>query len=232
MTYKTDIIEYLSDVVDAVNKTVNIVSATTPSAGIQEITVDDVKWIQPSIALSIGGNDYTVSSITGCVITLIGDDAIIVDSFTLPTVYFFHGTVKETNITLTKRQYDTDKTPLVYLLEIFSERFNEDVDEFERVSDLRLFFLTHANFEEWEVDDFYANSIKPMQRLVQHFIDTLNKQVRVQQIRDYELTNLSRFGVYVNNKGFEATLFEDKLSGVELRISLELRKPTDCSGCC
>ncbi|MFZ9893506.1 MAG: hypothetical protein ACO3FO_06995 [Candidatus Nanopelagicaceae bacterium] len=156
----------------------------------------------------------------------------MVSSFTLPTVYFFHGTVKETNITLTKRQFDTDKTPLVYLLEIFSERFNEDVDEFERVSDLRLFFLTHANFEEWEVDDFYANSIKPMQRLVQHFIDTLNKQVRVQQIRDYELTNLSRFGVYVNNKGFEATLFEDKLSGVELRISLELRKPTDCSGCC
>ncbi len=121
---------------------------------------------------------------------------------------------------------------MVYLLEIFSERFNEDVDEFERVSDLRLFFLTHANFEEWEIDEFYDNSIKPMQRLVQHFIDTLNKQVRVQQIRDYELTNLSRFGVYVNNKGFESTLFEDKLSGVELRISLELRKPTDCSGCC
>ena len=232
MTYKTDIIEYLSDVLDAVNKTVNIVSATTPSAGIQEITVDDVKWIQPSIVLSIGGNDYTVSSIAGCVITLIGASAIVVSSFTLPTVYFFHGTVKETNITLTKRQFDTDKTPLVYLLEIFSERFNEDVDEFERVSDLRLFFLTHANFEEWEVDDFYANSIKPMQRLTQHFIDTLNKQVRVQQIRDYELTNLSRFGVYVNNKGFESTLFEDKLSGVELRISLELRKPTDCSGCC
>jgi hypothetical protein len=156
----------------------------------------------------------------------------VVSSFTLPTVHFFHGTVKETNITLTKRQFDTQKTPLVYLLEIFSERFNEDVDEFERVSDLRLFFLTHANFEEWEVDDFYANSIKPMQRLTQHFIDTLNKQVRVQQIRDYELTNLSRFGVYVNNKGFESTLFEDKLSGVELRISLELRKPTDCSGCC
>jgi hypothetical protein len=232
MTYKTDIIEYLSDVVDAIDKTVNIVSATTPSAGIQEITVDDIKWIQPSIVLSIGGNDYTVSSISGCVITLIGASAIVVSSFTLPTVHFFHGTVKETNITLTKRQFDTQKTPLVYLLEIFSERFNEDVDEFERVSDLRLFFLTHANFEEWEVDDFYANSIKPMQRLTQHFIDTLNKQVRVQQIRDYELTNLSRFGVYVNNKGFESTLFEDKLSGVELRISLELRKPTDCSGCC
>jgi len=232
MTYKTDIIEYLSDVLDAVDKTITILSTTNPSAGVYTITVDDVKWIQPSIALSIGGNDYTVSSISGCVITLIGDSAIVVSSFTLPTVYFFHGTVKETNITLTKRQFDTDKTPLVYLLEIFSERFNDDIDEFERVSDLRLFFLTHADFENWEVDDFYANSIKPMQRLVQHFIDTLNKQVRVQQIRDYELTNLSRFGVYVNNKGFESTLFEDKLSGVELRISLELRKPTDCSGCC
>jgi len=232
MTYKTDIIEYLSDVLDAVDKTITILSTTNPSAGVYTITVDDVKWIQPSIALSIGGNDYTVSSISGCVITLIGDSAIVVSSFTLPTVYFFHGTVKETNITLTKRQFDTDKTPLVYLLEIFSERFNDDIDEFERVSDLRLFFLTHADFENWEVDDFYANSIKPMQRLVQHFIDTLNKQVRVQQIRDYELTNLSRFGVYVNNKGFESTLFEDKLSGVELRISLELRKPTDCYGCC
>ena len=232
MMYKTDIIDYLSSVLTAVNKTVTITATSNPSAGVYTITVDDVKWIQPSIVLSIGNNDYTVSSISGCVITLSGSAAIVVSSFTLPTVYFFHGTVKETNITLTKRQFDTDKTPLVYLLEIFSERFNEDVDEFERVSDLRLFFLTHANFEDWEVDDFYTNSIKPMQRLAQHFIDTLNKQVRVQQIREYELTNLSRFGVYVNNKGFESTLFEDKLSGVELRISLELRKPTDCGGYC
>ena len=232
MMYKTDIIDYLNSVLTAVNKTVTIKATTNPSAGVYTITVDDVKWIQPSIVLSIGSNNYTVSSISGCVITLSGSAAIVVSSFTLPTVHFFHGTVKETNITLTKRQFDTQKTPLVYLLEIFSERFNEDVDEFERVSDLRLFFLTHANFEDWEIDEFYDNSIKPMQRLVQHFIDTLNKQVRVQQIRDYELTNLSRFGVYVNNKGFESTLFEDKLSGVELRISLELRKPTDCGGYC
>jgi len=232
MTYKTDIIDYIGDVLNDVDKTITILSTTNPSGGVYIITVDDVKWIQPSIILSIGGNDYTVSSISGCVITLSGASAIVVSTFTLPTVYFFHGTVKETNITLTKRQFDTDKIPLVYLLEVFSERFNEDYDEFERVSDLRLFFLTHADFENWEVDDFYSNSIKPMQRLTQHFIDTLNKQVRVQQIRDYELTNLSRFGVYVNNKGFEATLFEDKLSGVELRISLELRKPTDCAGYC
>ena len=232
MTYKTDIIDYLNSVLTAVNKTVTITATSNPSACVYTITVDDVKWIQPSIVLSIGNNDYTVSLISGCVITLSGSAAIVVSSFTLPTVHFFHGTVKETNITLTKRQFDTQKTPLVYLLEIFSERFNEDVDEFERVSDLRLFFLTHANFEAWEIDEFYDNSIKPMQRLVQHFIDTLNKQVRVQQIREYELTNLSRFGVYVNNKGFESTLFEDKLSGVELRISLELRKPTDCGGYC
>jgi hypothetical protein len=78
MTYKTDIIEYLSDVLDAVDKTITILSTTNPSAGVYTITVDDVKWIQPSIALSIGGNDYTVSSISGCVITLIGASAIVV----------------------------------------------------------------------------------------------------------------------------------------------------------
>ena len=232
MMYKADIIDYLTSVLALVSKTIVIKSTATPSAGVQTITVDDVKWTQPYSVVTIGGNQYTVTSIVGCVITLAGDDAIIATSFDLPDVFFFHGTVKETNITLTTKQFDTEKTPMIYLLEIFTETFNDDPESaIERTSSLRLFFLTGADFEAWEIDDFYTNSIKPMQRLCQHFVDTLNAQPRVEDITEYDITNLSRFGVYVNNKGFESSLFEDKLSGVELAITLQLRNDWSCSDC-
>jgi len=233
MIYKTDLIEYIQGVLNSVPLTINICSVTSPSAGVYSVTVDDVKWLQPSTIVWIGGHDYTITIITGNVVTVTGGYAITAETFNAPSLHFFHGTVKETDITLRNIQSATDKTPFLYLMESFTENFNLDFESsIDRTADLRMFFATHSNYPEWVIDDIYLNALRPMQRLAQNFVDTLNKQTRVENILNYDITNLSRFGVYVDKKGFDASLFQDILTGVELRMSFEMRKEYPCDNQC
>ena len=118
-------------------------------------------------------------------------------------------------------------------MESFTERFNLDFESsIDRTVDLRIFFATHSNYPAWVIDDIYNNALRPMQRLAQNFVDTLNKDIRVEEVLEYEITNLSRFGVYVNNKGFDASLFQDILTGVELSMTFEMTKIYPCDNGC
>jgi hypothetical protein len=233
MIYKTDLIEYLQGILNDVPRTINIVSVSNPSVGVYSMMVDDIKWLQPSSIIWIGGVDYTITLVNGCEVVVTGGTAITAETFNAPEIHFFHGTVKETDITLRNIQNAMDKTPFLYLMESFTERFNLDFESsIDRTVDLRIFFATHSNYPEWVIDDIYNNALRPMQRLAQTFVDTLNKDVRIEEVLEFQITNLSRFGVYVNNKGFDASLFQDILTGVELSMTFEMVKIYPCDNGC
>lgn len=235
MIYKEDITEFIKGIVDNLVFTINIKSAVDNLDGTYSIEVDEFYYLQTGFKISIGGNDYVVNSInyTTCTAIVTGVALIVATSFDLYPIKFFHGTIRETNTELSDYTVARDKTPMVYFYENFSEKFFEDNDNvLERESDLRLFFLTQADFQQWQTNQFYDFAIKPMRRLLELFIESLKLMGRAQEIDSYDTTNHTRFGVFITDKGYEKNYWQDNLSGCELRITLQIAKEMNCPESC
>lgn len=235
MKYKDDITKVIEDIVALLDKTVKIKTVVDNGDGTFDLTVCDMKWAQPSFAVTISGNDYTIEKIDDInkVITVKGSPQPPVVTFDLYEVKYFHGTIKQTQQEITEIVEAKDKTPMVFFYEIFRETFFENFDDVrERQSDLRLFILTQGDFTKWQTKDFYANALKPMRRLTEMLIELFKASKRVNEIINFTTVNHTRFGVYIDNKGYEKILWVDKLTGVELRIVLELIKDGTCEPVC
>lgn len=153
-------------------------------------------------------------------------------TLTIYDPYYFSGTVIQTNLELEQIKDSSLKTPMIYLLEVLEDSFNNRDELNERESDLRLFFLTQANFEAWKTQDTYTNAIEPMRSLAYSFIDTLNKSKIIGTFAEYRLTNHTKFGVYTTDKGYTERIWNDDLAGVEMRITLPVLRDVSCNDFC
>jgi len=185
----------------------------------------------PNCPISIDGSSYVITEVVNNQsITIKGTSKPIVTEFAIPKPFYFHGTAIKTNIELSK--IDTfNKFPMVYLLEVLQDRFFARDEVNERETDLRLFFLAPSKFGEWTTDDHYKGAILPMRNLAYQFIKVLNDSKLINNFAEYTLINRVNFGVYVTDKGNESRIFNDDLSGVEMRITLPIKRNLNCNNC-
>jgi hypothetical protein len=249
MEYKKDITDILESLINEVNNEVNVLS-WTESSGIITLKVDDMLWTQIDWLFMF--NCRTVEDMnfhgTQCVIvdsyisngqqfvefkgvteTLVSTD---MTSYEVPHVYFFHGTPIAIGAELDKINNANNKTPMVWMMENFQERFFDDpLLRLERETTLRLFFLTQANHRQWVTQQAYDHCIAPMRRLMELFVDVI-KNDGTFDVTDlsYSVYNYAKFGVYINEKGMPTNKFADNLSGVEMSFVLKRYKP-DCCDC-
>lgn len=236
MNYRDSIITLVQQPVEAMTFPVTIDNIVA-NGNDYTLTCCDVYHAQPGFIVTIDGQQYTIVSVTypGTLVVrdLTGTNPITAESFDMYTPFFFHGTPIETNVELGQVKDAAEKTPMVWFLENFSEKFNDNEEEtLERESTCRIFFLTQADHNKWLTDDFYSNAILPMHRLLENWIADLkeNKRFETQDL-EYTTTNHIKFGVYIANKGVQSSLFSDKLSGVECAIVLKTYKPGECPDC-
>ena len=152
------------------------------------------------------------------------------NSVKLPEVKYFHGTVINTNNELSNIPHSNDKTPMVYLLEQFEERHFEGDSVLDREVTLRLFFLEEANSADWSTDEHYTNAIWYANEMINYFLnELLFKAKGIGRINDYFITNRVNFGVYQTDRGAIQQVFNDQLTGKELRITIPISKNfVDC----
>lgn len=249
MEYKKDITEILEGLLNNVSNEVNVLS-WTEAFGYITILVDDIKWAQVDWVLTL--NCRTVEDMnphaTECVITqayILGGVHTIqikavketlvsfnMTTFEVPLLHFFHGTPIAIGAELDKINDAGNKTPMMWMMENFQERFYDDpLLRLERETTLRLFFLTQANHRQWVTQQAYDHSIAPMRRLMELFVDVI-KNDGTFDVTDltYSVYNYAKFGVYINEKGMPTNKFADNLSGVEMSFVLKRYKP-DCCDC-
>jgi len=147
---------------------------------------------------------------------------------------FFFGTTMAVNQELSRITETSDKLPLVYLFEVFEETFTNDSNSRnDRTSPLRMFFLGPADFTNWKTADHHENAIKPMRNLAYDFIDYVTARSKeFGDVNEFRPKDHVKFGVFTDNKGHTNSLFNEKLSGVELRVNLPIRKSIACSEDC
>lgn len=186
--------------------------------------VDNIYHARKGMLLNIDGNEYTIFSTSqGISITVEGllSEA---ENYTVPNPFYFHGTPVKTNADHISGATSSAKVPMVYLYEILKERDLRVNSNIRRESDIRLFFLDSANFEDWNTDEHYSNRLLGLNNLVDTFIESARNYDCCFYLYDTDFTRINHvnWGVYQDNKGHMKKIFDDDLTGVELSFTLPL----------
>lgn len=224
-------IDIIKDLVTNLDLKLNVTSVETVGSTYKLFTCNTY-YLAPQSKVTINAVVYTV-------VSLVNNEYLIVSGASLPikgiynltNPYFTHGTVKQANEELSMESDMFKKTPMVFLKRPFSEIFYNGQQSDDRNADLTLYFLTQADFDHWQIDSFDENAIKPMYNLMTAFIEMINKNKQINKalINDYRIEEKIKFSVYVNDKGHEKSYFNDTLSGIQLNISLPIRKNYTCT---
>ncbi len=180
--------------------------------------------------------NITIDGVGYDILEVITDVSILLKGASIPTVgvknvnnvFFKHGTVTQTNNELTLEQDAFKKTPMVYLKRTFKDSVRR-FSSIDRESSITLFFLTQANFDQWDTENFDKYAVKPMRRLVYEFIDMLTKNKNIGDFDSYEIEDAIKFATFATDSGYEKQLFNDTLSGCRLDINLPIRKTYRCT---
>lgn len=234
MIHTRSLIDILEAVVADISIEMTITSVVDNGDDTFDVIVTDLKWLEVGRIVTINGFLFTVVSIDDDTNTIVftGTDTIFANTttFDLYAPFFWYGTPVAVNNQIQEIQQSQEKTPMVYLMLKFKERFNTDEElMLERESTCSLFFLTQADFDAWGTDDFYTNAIRPMRRLVDLFIAQIESDYQFNtQDLSYDVTDLPMFGVYVNTKGATNSWFSDNLSGLQMDVVFKINKTDDC----
>jgi hypothetical protein len=231
-----DIVEELISQLDIVVKFKSIVDN---GDGTYTIESCDTGYLFPCYKFILDGVTYTVLNevgkefVFGVKFTIKGNIIPTATELTLDALKYDHGTVIATKENLSKIELSSDKFPMAFCLEVLEDDFNNRNDSrVDRRAPIRLFFLSETDENNWNTNEHYEFSIKPMRNMLYKFIDHLNGSNIIGEFDSYKAINHAKFGVFVSSKGGHTQrIFNDKLSGVELRIDLPILKSRVCCPC-
>lgn len=232
-------VDIVEDLISGIDVIVKFKSVTDNLDGTYTIESCNTGYLFPMYEFDIDGVNYKVLNEIGKEFvfnerfTIKGNIIPTATEVTLNSLKYYHGTVIATKEELAKKELSSDKFPMAFLLEILEDDFNNvDDSRVDRNSQLRLFFLSETDENNWTTNEHYEFSIKPMRNLLYKFIAHLNESNKIGKINSYKAINHAKFGVYLSSKGGHTErIFNDKLSGVELRIDLPILKSRDCCPC-
>jgi hypothetical protein len=146
-----------------------------------------------------------------------------------PPIKFLHGTPQTTNGEyLQLGQNSLDKVPLVWLIENYQYNEPEGDSAIGAVFSVVLVCLDWAKEVAWNNDQHNDLVIKPMESLARAIRDSINSDFAFRRLEDIAMKPRPRFGVEVTNKGNRQKMFNEDLSGVEMRFSLQVRDLEEC----
>ena len=236
---KRETVDIVEDLIAQLSIVVPFNSIVDNGDGSYTIESCNTGYLFPCYKFILDGVDYTVLNEVGkefvfnSKFTIKGNVIPTATQVLLDGLKYYHGTVIATKEELARKELSSDKFPMAFLLEVLEDNFNNSDDaRIDRVSKLRLFFLSETDENNWTTQEHYEFSIKPMRNLLDKFITYLDRSNLIGKVDSYKAINHAKFGVFVSEKGGHTKrIFNDKLSGVELFIDLPIRKLKDCDDC-
>ena len=218
-----DITKEVQGIVDRINTTItgeyNSLTGTTEYCSTEWARIGKVVKDEALNEFIITGKEVNESITAEPLFT----PAVPLDGLTfLPLPFYITGTKIATNNEWKKVTNDlTQKTPLIWLLEIIrKQKFGRgDVREFS--ADLRLFFVDETDPTQFNTEDHRREVVEPMEELAESFLDVIrNDRSYPRSVTDnYQLNTFSRFGVETE-QGVIQNILDANLSGVELQFTL------------
>lgn len=220
----------LEPIVNAMDKSIICQSITDNGDGTYTFTCSNTKWITTGFNVIIGLNSYLIVEFE-C------NEWIKVSGSVLPTqltfdIYpfkFKHGTIKAVASELNQLHNYTDRLPLLFLHDITEDKIHFDkVDAVDNNVDVKLYFLIDCDYANWNINDSDLKAVNPMRNAVNEFIKSLSVSQYVAQLTSIgTVRNYNRFGNFDDN-GVLKNIFNEYLSGVQLRVSIPFLKECEC----
>ncbi len=220
MKLTVDILEDFINTLDLSGQVISFSDDGTNTTLVVEKTFHARKKMQ----LNVDGTDYEIFSVVNnASITVVGV-LPTASSYKVPNPFYFHGTPMMTNAHINGAR-ENQKVPMIYLYEILRERDKRENSRIVRESDLRLFFLDSADFDDWETDDHYSQRLLGLNNLVDEFITAARAYQCCFYLYETDFTRINhvKWGVWKDNAGHEKRLFDDELTGVEVSFTLPLK---------
>jgi len=227
-----DITKKVEATISKLTRTVTIDTITDLGDSIYRLDTCCTYWLRPCKTITIDSVNYKIQSfVQNESLTIKGDILPTAATFTITPPFYKHGTPMATNNELFHVDND-QQLPLVWLLEILTQTvFQNEENPLDYSSDLRLFFLDEYDPEDDLTSDIYTDIIRPMQSMVDEFIKEVEKDGNYNDLDEYKTINWSKFGVYTTNKGSTSKVLDAYLSGIEVKITLDIMKIENCNDC-
>ena len=229
-------IDFIGDIVDSIRQGASIISITnTPSTTNYVVVVTDLLDLTVGKMVSIGGVEYQITAINTLTpsFTVSSSVAPVGTQFNASYPFYIHGRFIAANNELNQIQNSLRKYPLIYLAENYSTR--ENLDPNLQIGDnvsCSIFIMNSSNYEDFTTEEHYTYTIDAMDSIANSFIDKLktNQFVQYREFSELERIRHTKWGLEVTNKGTTTNLFDDNLSGVELRLQIPIRKSINHCG--
>ncbi len=218
-----EVVDYIEGILNSLDFTIEIESFTQ---GDGETILDVCKTYhaRTKSLITIGGQEYNIKSVVNNTTIIIEGEPVNPTEGTLKTPNYFYGTATAVNNELSNMDKDL-KFPMLYCYEIIPEKFYNAPDSaIDREAEIRLYFLDNANFQDWTTKEHYNFVIKGMKNFQKHMIEKFNSCPKIGDFEDFNTINHVKFGVWTDRKGHTSRIFNEKMSGVELLVTLPLLK--------
>lgn len=220
----------LEPIINQIDKSVICQSVTDNNDGTYTFDCNYTKWATVGYSVTIGLDDYTITD-------FVCNESITVSGASLPTVLTFdlyapiykHGTILKVASELNKLKAKHLRTPMIFLHEIIEEnRHLDPLDVIDNDVDCRIYFLTEYDSKNWTQEDSSEKGVQPMRALCNEFIKALSVSQYVAPLNG--IGNVKNFPVFGNTteNGTIKNIFNEVLSGVQLKISIPFLKDCDC----
>lgn len=207
-------------------------------------------WLKPCFSIELG--QTTGGSIRGEVVAVSNNLYVDVvfesglvqtkEEFTVSSGTFIHGTLPMADVEVSRigngdpTKQEFKPFPLVYHQEIYRKQKQTLESSNDYIGqNLRIYFLDeYLQNTGWITEKHYDNIIYPMENYANWFVENLRNDKRVNKDyidnNTYDIIFRVKTGEYISNKNTKQ-VFAKNLSGVELVISLAIKKDNDCGGC-
>jgi hypothetical protein len=225
ITYKR-----LLPIVNSIDKTIVCNSVVDNLNGTYTFVCHNTKWLTVGYNVTIGLNTYLIADfVCNESITVSGNTIPLVLTFDAYEPIFKHGTIKQVASELNMILDFKQRTPLIFLHEVNDDKIHLDVlDNVDNDAECTLYFLTSANFQDWNQIDGDDKGVQPMRNLINEFIKALSVSQFVNDLTGIgSVKNYNIFGNQDNN-GATKNIFSEPLAGCRLKINISFLKDCDC----
>lgn len=240
-----DIISLFENVVNSLNNEIAINSIGDVTDGKSAISVSCLKWLRAASGLN---SQVDISGVVYEVVEIVDIQTIKVKTNIKPIgkvlkitrPLFLNATMLKA---LSERESILDNTgklrkdswqklPFIWLLEPFNTNEDKDIRAMvESSPDVVFLFLDGASPNDWSTKQHYSNVINPIDSLVDAFVNYIvSNKKDFGSISNFRKVRHANFGEQFK-QGHLQSILNEKLSGIEVRFSVEVRKDLKCNNC-
>lgn len=229
MRASESIITIVENLVSQMTPVVTITANVDNLDGTFTLSMCPTYWLMPNMTITIDGNDYVIESfVQNESITVSGSVQPVVTTFQLAAPEFRHGARRKVN---NERKGEFDLRSIWVYLPIPEILEDNDLEsDISYTADIRPIFLKDYNKMRDTIDLQQDEVIEPLNAAADYFIELINNDYETfnepPSISRREWMNFGNPTVWGNDE----LIFDQPLSGVETRMSLEVLENGVC-GC-